>query len=174
MHTVDPPLPANHLTIRTTDKTTKNILPTAHLTTDIHHLNNDNILINETTNLKDAPIITDHHLDLNLPMITDKPHLQKITEKTNIINHHSVHIETNLTTTHQITNTKQITGQIEHNRIVVIHLHHIVIDHNRLPLHLTDHIHQHQQDNQIHTNTEITDHQSHHLKATLTQDFYQA
>ena len=170
MHTVDHPLLANHLTIGTTDTATRNTLLIVHLTTDTHHLDHDNILTNKITNLEGVLITTDHHLDLNLLTITDKPHLQTITEKTDIINHHSVHIETNLTTTLQITRTKQITGQTEHNKIVVIHLHHIVIDHNHQLLPLIDHIHH--KDSQTHLNT-TTNHQYHHPETILTQDFYQ-
>ena len=173
MQTVDPPLLANHLTTEITDITTTNILPIVHLITDIHHPDHDNIPTNETTNTENVLITTDHHLDHNLLTITDKPHLQTITEKTDIINHHSVHIETKLTIIHQTITTVQITGQTEHNRTVAIHLHLIVIDRNHLPLHLIDHTHLHQPDNPTHINTEITDHQYHHPEATLTQVFYQ-
>ena len=154
-----------------TDITTKNILPIVHLITDIHHPEHDNIPINETTNTEDVLITTDHHLDHNLLTITNKPHLQTITEKTDIINHHSVHIETKLTTTHQTITTAQITGQTKHSRTVVIHLHLIVIDHNHQPLPLIDHIHH--KDSQIHLNI-ATNHQYHHPETILTQDFYQA
>ena len=153
--------------------TNKDIPPIVHLTTDIHHQDQDNIPTNETTNTKNSPITTDHPLGLNHPTITDNHPLPTNTVTIDIISHHSSYTETDHITIPQIIKTKRTTAQGTHIKIAVIHLHHTDTDHNRQLLPLTDHIHQHHRDNQAHPDTEITDHQSHHLKAILTQDSYQ-